>query len=67
MRTKRQKAEPIPDMRLPCPFCGREVIFSDANAAILHALPMCKRYEDEDVITFAKSVNAEIARRRAQA
>lgn len=47
----------------PCPYCGLELAVSTDPPAVMHAVPMCKEFEEVDPLTFVKQVNA---RRKAE-
>jgi hypothetical protein len=40
---------------LECPFCGANVVVSASPQAVMHGLPMCKKFEDEDPLVFLRN------------
>ena len=46
-----------------CPFCGAPVTVGDKvgteNYSVMHGMPMCKKFEEEDVLVYLR--NARVA------
>jgi hypothetical protein len=47
-----------------CPFCGLRVAVSVQPCAVLHAVPMCDRFEHLEPVDFMRACNDELERRR---
>ena len=45
-----------------CPFCGRQAGVSTHPSAVIHALPMCAKFDQLEPADYLAAVNAQLAR-----
>lgn len=54
------------DFGFVCPFCKRSgrVTEIDGKPGVMHATPMCDRFDTLDVVDYLAAVNAEFSKRK---
>jgi hypothetical protein len=49
------------EVEFTCPFCQGKVIVSDSGSgAVLHTLPPCQKYLDEDALMFLRNARMKV-------
>lgn len=43
-----------------CPFCSRTATASLDPPSVFHALPMCDQFQNMDVVSYLRAVNARV-------
>lgn len=44
-----------------CPFCAGSVIVSDNPRAVMHTMPYCKKFDEEDPLVFLRNARVAVA------
>ncbi len=52
------------DVDFDCPFCSAKCSADATSCAVLHAMPMCKKFEELGPTEFLNAVNTAVANRR---
>jgi len=52
------------DVDFSCPFCGASCSADSASCAVLHTMPMCKKFRELGPVEFLRAVNVAVATKR---